>query len=143
VWSSLSCSSVSTTSSSVSAAVDVADPLVRIELEAAEALADLAYLAVRASGGREWGSKGKRARKRVKSESPPGDSALKLNRVVDSVPSSSDLAEVSSFRLLGTVTFSFFFFFFFFFLMFVLKVLGFCIKRFCLSKSSKFNLFTD
>jgi len=133
VWSSLSCSSVSTTSSSVSAAVDVADPLVRIELEAAEALADLAYLAVRASGGREWGSKGKRARKRVKSESPPGDSALKLYWLCFF---SFVYLELSLFLL-------FFFFFFFFFLMFVLKVLGFCIKRFCLSKSSKFNLFTD
>jgi hypothetical protein len=105
VWSSLSGSSASTTSSSVSAA----DRMVRIELEAAEALADLAHLAVRESGGREWGSKGKRARKRVKSESPPGDSALKLKPAVDSVPSSSDLAEVRSFRLLGTVTFSCFY----------------------------------
>jgi hypothetical protein len=102
VRSSLSCSFASTTSSSVSGAVDVADRMVMIELEAAEALADLAHLAVRESSGREWGSKGKRARKRVKSESSPGDSALKLNPVVDSVPGSSDLAEVSSFRLLGS-----------------------------------------
>ncbi|KAF9680156.1 hypothetical protein SADUNF_Sadunf06G0091800 [Salix dunnii] len=40
----------------------------RIELEAAEALADLAHLAMRESSGIEWGSKGKRARKRVRAE---------------------------------------------------------------------------
>ncbi|KAJ6746813.1 BASIC-LEUCINE ZIPPER (BZIP) TRANSCRIPTION FACTOR FAMILY PROTEIN [Salix koriyanagi] len=41
----------------------------RIELEAAEALADLAHSAMRESSGIEWGSKGKRARKRVRAES--------------------------------------------------------------------------
>lgn len=41
----------------------------RMELEAAEALADLAHLAMRESSGSEWGSKGKRARKRVRAES--------------------------------------------------------------------------
>uniref|UniRef100_A0A2N9IE48 BZIP domain-containing protein n=1 Tax=Fagus sylvatica TaxID=28930 RepID=A0A2N9IE48_FAGSY len=93
---SFSCSSASTTSSSSSD--DVADPMVKIELEAAAALADLAHLAVRESSAAcdspgEWGSKGKRARKRVKSESPPPDSAfnfnfnLKLNPPLDSLPS--------------------------------------------------------
>ncbi|KAG2686541.1 hypothetical protein I3760_09G010300 [Carya illinoinensis] len=92
VWSSVSSSSASTTSSSMSAA----DLMVKIELEAAEALADLAHLAVRESGGGgsggKWGSKGKRARKRVKSESPPADSVFQLSPV-DLVPSCSDLAE--------------------------------------------------
>lgn len=96
VWSSLSCSSDSTTSSSMSAADDAADRLVKIELEAAEALADLAHLAVRESGGGgssgEWGCKGKRGTKRVKSESPRSDSALNLNPV-DSGPICPDLAE--------------------------------------------------
>ncbi|CAK7343410.1 unnamed protein product [Dovyalis caffra] len=50
----------------------------RIELEAAEALADLAHLAMREGSGSEWGSKGKRAMKRVRTES-------------DSVSTSSDL----------------------------------------------------
>ncbi|XP_041028836.1 uncharacterized protein LOC121268576 isoform X1 [Juglans microcarpa x Juglans regia] len=92
VWSSLSCSSASTTTSLTCAA----DGMVKMELEAAEALADLAHLAVQESAGsglrRKWGSKGKRAAKRVKSESPPGDSAFRLN-LLDSVPSCSDLAE--------------------------------------------------
>ncbi|KAG2682935.1 hypothetical protein I3760_10G007200 [Carya illinoinensis] len=92
VWSSLSCSSASTTSSLTSAA----DGMVKMELEAAEALADLAHLAVPESAGsglcRKWGTKGKRAAKRVKRESPPGDSAFRLNPL-DSVPSYSDLAE--------------------------------------------------
>ncbi|KAF5473821.1 hypothetical protein F2P56_005776 [Juglans regia] len=92
VWKSVSSSSASTTSSSMSAA----DLMVKIELEAAEALADLAHLAVRESGGGgsggKWGSKGKRARKRVKSESPPADSVFQLNPV-DWVPCCSDLAK--------------------------------------------------
>lgn len=45
------------------------------ELEAAEALADLAQLAVMREqvfeSAASWGSKGKRVRKRVKTESPP------------------------------------------------------------------------
>lgn len=106
VWSSLSCSSDSTTSSSMSAADDAADRLVKIELEAAEALADLAHLAVRESGGGgssgEWGCKGKRGTKRVKSESPRSDSALNLNPV-DSGPICPDLAEVIWFKLLRTL----------------------------------------
>ncbi|KAF3944427.1 hypothetical protein ACB098_09G050300 [Castanea mollissima] len=100
---SFSCSSASSTTSS-SSNDDVADRMVKIELEAAEALADLAHLAVslESSGGAacdspgEWGSKGKRAKKRVKSESPPADSALNNSNpplVLDSVPASSDLAE--------------------------------------------------
>lgn len=52
-----------------------------MELEAAEALADLAHLAMRESSGSEWGSKGKRARKRVRAES-------------DSVSTYSDLPRV-------------------------------------------------
>ncbi|CAN7042054.1 unnamed protein product, partial [Brassica oleracea var. botrytis] len=48
------------------------------ELEAAEALADLAQLAVMREqvfeSAASWGSKGKRVRKRVKTESPPADS---------------------------------------------------------------------
>ncbi|KDP42718.1 hypothetical protein JCGZ_23658 [Jatropha curcas] len=71
-----------------------ADRMVRIELEAAEALADLAHLAMREGGrsdsGGKWGSKGKRGKKRVKSESPPAD--WFSNPVVDSVRSCPDLA---------------------------------------------------
>ncbi|CAH2036807.1 unnamed protein product [Thlaspi arvense] len=51
------------------------------ELEAAEALADLAQLAIMREqvfeSAASWGSKGKRVRKRVKTESPPCDSRLK------------------------------------------------------------------
>ncbi|KAG6619060.1 hypothetical protein I3842_Q109800 [Carya illinoinensis] len=76
--------------------------MVKMELEAAEALADLAHLAVPESAGsglcRKWGTKGKRAAKRVKRESPPGDSAFRLNPL-DSVPSYSDLAEVISLKV--------------------------------------------
>ncbi|KAM5559537.1 hypothetical protein ABKV19_020946 [Rosa sericea] len=67
----------SSSSSSVSAGGGgAADPMmVKEELEAAEALADLAHLAMRENSGAEsagnWGLKGKRAKKRVKSESPP------------------------------------------------------------------------
>lgn len=60
------------------------------ELEAAEALADLAQLAVMREqvfeSAASWGSKGKRVRKRVKTESPPADS--------ETLPT-PDLAEVS------------------------------------------------
>ncbi|CAN1200639.1 bZIP transcription factor 1-D [Linum perenne] len=69
----------SATSSSSSSFYSPVDRMVRIELEAAEALADLAHLAMRENGGgspSKWGSKGKRAKKRVKSESPPHDSPL-------------------------------------------------------------------
>ncbi|CAH8252858.1 unnamed protein product [Arabidopsis lyrata] len=51
------------------------------EMEAAEALADLAQLAIMREevfeSAASWGSKGKRVRKRVKTESPPSDSLLK------------------------------------------------------------------
>ncbi|KAF2307604.1 hypothetical protein GH714_030113 [Hevea brasiliensis] len=71
-----------------------ADRMVRIEIEAAEALADLAHLAMRECGsgdsGGKWGSKGKRGKKRVKSESSPDDCAS--NPVPDSVHSCPDLA---------------------------------------------------
>ena len=117
---SFSCSSASSTTSS-SSNDDVADRMVKIELEAAEALADLAHLAVslQNSGGTgcdspgEWGSKGKRAKKRVKSESPPADSALNNSNpplVLDSVPTSSDLAEVTFLHLSTTTTNSHFLF---------------------------------
>ncbi|KAF5750492.1 hypothetical protein HS088_TW03G00829 [Tripterygium wilfordii] len=70
-----------------------ADRLVMSELEAAEALADFAHLVNRESGGEsggQWGSKGKRVRKRVASESPPCD--LGLNPI-DSVRCCSDLGQ--------------------------------------------------
>lgn len=106
VWSSVSCSPASTTSSSMSVADEAVDLMVKIELEAAEALANLAHLAVRENGGGgsggKWGSKGKRARKRVKSESPPADSVFHLNPL-DLVPSCSYLAEVSLYKLLRTL----------------------------------------
>ena len=53
----------------------------RIELEAAEALADLAHSAMRESSGIEWGSKGKRARKRVRAESDSVSTCSDLPRV--------------------------------------------------------------
>ncbi|KAM1184358.1 hypothetical protein ACFX2I_013752 [Malus domestica] len=69
-----------------------ADRMVKEELEAAEALADLAHLAMRESSGAEsggnWGQKGKRARKRVKSESPPSRSGL---NPLDPPPTCPDL----------------------------------------------------
>lgn len=62
----------------------------RMELEAAEALADLAHLAMRESSGSEWGSKGKRARKRVRAESDSVSTYSDLPRqdraVVDQQP---------------------------------------------------------
>ncbi|KAK9290275.1 hypothetical protein L1049_008442 [Liquidambar formosana] len=68
------------------------DRMVRIELEAAEALADLAHSAIRESSesGGKWGNKGKRARNRVKNESPPVDSVKNSD---NSVPRSSDLSQ--------------------------------------------------
>lgn len=70
--------------------------MVEKELEAAEALADLAHFAKReccaAESAGNWGHKGKRAGKRVKSESPPTE--LGLNPP-DPVTRYSDLAEVS------------------------------------------------
>ncbi|CAI0408236.1 unnamed protein product [Linum tenue] len=82
-------SSASSSSSFSSAAAAGVDRMVRVELEAAEALADLAHLAMREGGGSpsKWGSKGKRAKKRVKSESPPPPPThhSALNTVLDSV----------------------------------------------------------
>ncbi|GLT40614.1 hypothetical protein SLA2020_147320 [Shorea laevis] len=65
----------------------------RLELEAAEALAGLAHLAMRettADSAAKWGSKGKRLRKRVKSESPPSDPGF---NPADPVRTASDPAE--------------------------------------------------
>ncbi|XP_010654058.1 uncharacterized protein LOC100257875 isoform X3 [Vitis vinifera] len=73
-----------------------ADRLVKIELEAAEVLADLAQSLMResesngAESGGKWGSKGKRGRKRVKSESPPSDEFKNPDNLF---PGSSDLTE--------------------------------------------------
>lgn len=68
------------------------------ELEAAEALADLAQLAIMREqvfeSATSWGSKGKRVRKRVKTESPPCDSRFKPADS-ETLPT-PDLAEVSS-----------------------------------------------
>ncbi|XP_021908716.1 uncharacterized protein LOC110822808 isoform X2 [Carica papaya] len=81
-------------SSAGTSAEDAADMVAdRTEMEAAEALADMAQLAMRekpAESPAKWGSKGKRVRKRVKSESSPSDSRLSL---VDSAPPCPDLAE--------------------------------------------------
>jgi len=70
------------------------------EMEAAEALADLAQLAIMREqvfeSAASWGSKGKRVRKRVKTESPPSDSLLKPPDS-DTLPT-PDLAEVLSLR---------------------------------------------
>ncbi|XP_010527689.1 PREDICTED: uncharacterized protein LOC104804992 isoform X2 [Tarenaya hassleriana] len=93
-----SCCSSSSPSPSSSAASD-SSPLGegaadRTELEAAEALADLAQLAlVRekvVESAAKWGRKGKRVRKRVKNESPPCNPVLKP---ADSEPPASDPAE--------------------------------------------------
>lgn len=87
-------SSSAASSSSVSVGGgEVADPMmVKEELEAAEALADLAHLAMRENSGAEsagnWGLKGKRAKKRVKSESPPTLSGS------NPVPACPDLPQV-------------------------------------------------
>ncbi|KAB2631566.1 hypothetical protein D8674_009085 [Pyrus ussuriensis x Pyrus communis] len=70
------------------------DPMVKEELEAAEALADLAHLAMRESSGAEsagnWGLKRKRAGKRVKSGSPPSQSGL---NPPDPAPTCPDLPQ--------------------------------------------------
>lgn len=70
------------------------------EMEAAEALADLAQLAIMRKqvfeSAASWGSKGKRVRKRVKTESPPSDSLLKPPDS-ETLPT-PDLAEVLSLR---------------------------------------------
>lgn len=74
-----------------------ADRLVKIELEAAEVLADLAQSLMRESesngveSGGKWGGKGKRGRKRLKSRSPP---SYLFKSPDNSLPGSSDLAEV-------------------------------------------------
>lgn len=71
------------------------DRMVKEELEAAEALADLAHLAMRESSGAEsagnWGLKRKRAGKRVKSGSPPSQSGL---NPPDPAPTCPDLRQV-------------------------------------------------
>ncbi|GLT76268.1 hypothetical protein SLA2020_479380 [Shorea laevis] len=86
----------SVSSSSASSPLSAAD---RLELEAAEALAGLAYLATRetvADSATKWGRKGKRLKKRVKSESPPPQppppSDLVLNPA-DPVQAGSDPVE--------------------------------------------------
>lgn len=93
--------SVSCSSSSLptSAAEIAEDRMVEMELEAAEALADLAHLATRENGGAaetatNWGGKGKRVRKRVKTESPAGQSGSDLDPV-DPLPLSSGPVDVS------------------------------------------------
>ncbi|KAJ9184447.1 hypothetical protein P3X46_004173 [Hevea brasiliensis] len=89
-----SSNSSSSSSSGSSSSAMAADRMVRIEIEAAEALADLAHLAMRECGsgdsGGKWGGKGKRGKKRVKSESSPDDCAS--NPFPDSVHSCPDLA---------------------------------------------------
>lgn len=88
--------SSSTSSSAAGRFCEGADRMVEKELEAAEALADLAHFAVRGFSAAEsagnWGHKGKRVGKRVKSKSPPTE--LGLNPT-DPVARFSDLAEVS------------------------------------------------
>ncbi|KAI9154042.1 hypothetical protein LWI28_020228 [Acer negundo] len=89
-------SSSSSSSLPSSAAGVVEDRMVEMELEAAEALADLAHLAKRGTGTPEtannWGNKGKRVRKRVKSESPSSQSGFDLN-LLDPATYSSDPAD--------------------------------------------------
>ncbi|KAJ0027965.1 hypothetical protein Pint_35928 [Pistacia integerrima] len=91
-------SSLSPSPSPSSGAEVSEDRMVDMELEAAEALADLAHLAMRESGGggtaTNWGCRGKRVRKRVKSESlsPPGPSGLNLTPI-DPVQHCSDPAD--------------------------------------------------
>ncbi|XP_038904851.1 uncharacterized protein LOC120091090 isoform X2 [Benincasa hispida] len=85
-----SCSSLSSSSSSSMLSSKAADQMVKVEIEAAEALAGLAVLAVRETGVQpletKWGikGKGKRARKEVKTELPTSGFA-------DSLPSCADL----------------------------------------------------
>ncbi|KAJ8899602.1 hypothetical protein K2173_018576 [Erythroxylum novogranatense] len=107
--SSATCSSSSSSSLSPSLA---ADPMVRIELEAAEVLADLAHFAMReanvVSSNSKWGCKGKRAKKRVKTESPLSDSAfipvdaatLRSHLVPDETEADQQLCEPSGKNLL-------------------------------------------
>ncbi|KAK3226787.1 hypothetical protein Dsin_006649 [Dipteronia sinensis] len=79
-----------------SAAGVVEDRMVEMELEAAEALTDLAHLAMRETetpeAANNWGNKGKRVRQRVKSESPSSHSGLDLN-LLDPATRSSDPAD--------------------------------------------------
>lgn len=111
---SCSVSSSSTASLQSSAAESAEDRMVDMELEAAEALADLAHLAMIENGGgsgaaetaTNWGCKGKRVRKRVKTESPPGQSGSDLNSE-DPEPPCLDPIDVS-FRI-SAITFFFFF----------------------------------
>ncbi|XP_023528184.1 uncharacterized protein LOC111791175 isoform X1 [Cucurbita pepo subsp. pepo] len=87
-----SCSGLSSSSTRSSSSSSMeADQMVKVEIEAAEALADLAVWAVRDSGVQpsetKWRikeKKGKRARKEVKTESP-------TSAFVDSLPSRADL----------------------------------------------------
>lgn len=113
---SCSVSSSSTASLQSSPPESAEDRMVDMELEAAEVLADLAHLAMIENGGgsgaaetaTNWGCKGKRVRKRVKTESPPGQAGSAMNPV-DPEPPCSDPIDVS-FRI-STVIFSFIAFF--------------------------------
>lgn len=103
-----------------------ADRLVKIELEAAEVLADLAQSLIResesngAESGGKWGSKGKRGRKRVKSESPPSDAFKNLDNLL---LGSSDLTEVGlGFYALTVCRFS----------LILLSVESFCLLTYCI-----------
>ncbi|XP_024037953.1 uncharacterized protein LOC18040087 isoform X1 [Citrus clementina] len=94
---SCSVSSSSTASLQSSPPESAEDRMVDMELEAAEALADLAHLAMIENGGGSgaaetatiWGCKVKRVRKRVKTESPPGQAGSAMNPV-DPEPPCSD-----------------------------------------------------
>lgn len=98
---SCSVSSSSTASLQSSAAESAEDRMVDMELEAAEALADLAHLAMIENGGgsgaaetaTNWGCKGKRVRKRVKTQSPPGQSGSDLNSEDPEPPCSDPIDE--------------------------------------------------
>lgn len=113
---SCSVSSSSTASLQSSPPESAEDRMVDMELEAAEVLADLAHLAMIENGGGSgaaetatiWGCKVKRVRKRVKTESPPGQAGSAMNPV-DPEPPCSDPIDVS-FRI-STVIFSFIAFF--------------------------------
>lgn len=96
---SCSVSSSSTASLQSSPPESAEDRMVDMELEAAEALADLAHLAMIENGGgsgaaetaTNWGCKGKRVRKRVKTESPPGLSGSAMNPVGPEPPCSDPI----------------------------------------------------
>lgn len=96
-----SVSSSSTASLRSSPAESAEDRMVDMELEAAEALADLAHLAMIENGGgsgaaetaTNWGCKGKRVKKRVKTESPPGQSGSDMNPLGPEPPCSDPIDE--------------------------------------------------